>query len=603
MTQLITMFRLLGTARRAVIGGVVMRLIQSLGLGIAFGAAMRLVVRLISGEPIGQDLVLRTAMACGVSLLIQLAAGWAAARLSWLASYQAVANMRLALLQHLQRIPVNALGRRSRGDIAALLSTDLQLIEDFLAEGMPRLGQALGIPLIVIVAVGVNDLTLATAIAVPILAMMPVMSWSSKKLATLADRRQSAQAHAAARMIDLVTAMPALRVYSTRERTAAWYSQAVEEFRAISVEMVHKLIVPSSLAGLILMLGIPLVAATGGWRLSGPGTSAALIGVVLVMVLNVYQPVQGLLSTNESWQMAQAALRRVQEISDIPPLPEPAQPAQPPTQFDVELCDVDYVYPSPANHTGDDATHTAKTLKNQGGDNTQGTIALRGVNLRARAGQMTAIVGPSGSGKSTVLSLISRFDDPTTGSIRIGGVNLKEIAAPDRSDLVTVVFQDVHLFPGTIADNIGAARPGASRSEIERAARIACADEFIAALPDGYDTILGEDGAGLSGGQRQRLSIARAALKDAPIVLLDEATSALDPVNEAAVQRGIRALCQGRTTIVVAHKLATIAAADQIVVLEAGQVTETGTHQELLSRAGAYARLWTTAARSEDWAL
>lgn len=582
MQQLITMFHLCGSARRAVTGGVVLRLVQSLALGIALGSAMSLVVKIISGEHIDQDNAVRIAVACAISLIIQLAAGWAAARLSWLASYRAVANMRLALLEHLRVIPVNALGKRSRGDVAALLSTDLQLIEDFLSEGLPRLGQALGIPLLVIVAVGLNNLPLALAIAAPIFLMAPVMSWSSKKLAALADRRQAAQANASARMIDLVTAMPALRVYSTRERTEKWYQHAVEQFRAISVEMVHRLVVPSSLAGLILMLGIPLVAATGGWALDEAVTDTALVAVVLVIVLSVYQPVQGLLSTNESWQMAQAALRRMQEILDTPPLPEPDKPAQPPQFFDVELDNVDYSYPA---------------------QDKPDTVALRGVSVHARAGAMTAIVGPSGSGKSTVLSLISRFDAPSSGSVRIGGIDLREIAATDRSDLVTVVFQDVHLFPGTIADNIAAARPEASRADIERAAQIACADEFILALPDGYDTVLGEDGAGLSGGQRQRLSIARAALKDAPIVLLDEATSALDPVNEAAVHRGIQALCKGRTTIVVAHKLATIASADHIVVLDDGQVCESGTHSELLSNGGVYARLWNTTAQLEDWAL
>lgn len=598
MKQLKTMFTLLGPARKAVIGGVVLRLVQSLALGISFGSAMNLVAKIIEGTQIGPEIAARTAIACAVSLLVQLIAGWAAARLSWLASYRAVANMRLELLRHLRQIPVNALGNRSRGDVAALLSTDLQLVEDFLSEGLPRLGQALGIPLLVVVAVGINDPILAAAIALPIFAMIPVMSWSSKRLAALADRRQAAQANAAARMIDLVTAMPALRVYSTRERTEQWYSRAVEEFRSISVEMVHRLIVPSTLAGLILTLGIPLVAVTSGWAVATSATSIALVGVVLVVVLSVYQPVQGLLSTNESWQMAQAALRRVQDVADIEQLPEPEQPARTPQHFDVELRAVDYAYPVRDNEVSTQGTGDSSVTERE-----PGYLALRGVNFHARAGEMTAIVGPSGSGKSTVLSLISRFDDPSSGSICIGGVDLKDIAAADRSDLVTVVFQDVHLFPGTIADNIAAAKPGASRSEIERAARTACAHEFISSLPDGYDTVLGEDGAGLSGGQRQRLSIARAAIKDAPIVLLDEATSALDSVNEAAVHRGIQALCKGRTTIVVAHKLATISAADCIVVLDGGRVVESGTHTELLASRGVYSRLWSKAAQLEDWAL
>lgn len=598
MKTFMTMLRLLGPARNAVLGGVIMRLIQSLALGIAFGSAMSLVAKIILGEKISLATVENTALACAISLLIQLVAGWAAARLSWLASYRAVAHMRLALLQHLRQIPVNALGRRSRGDIAALLSTDLQLIEEFLSEGIPRLGQALGIPLLVIVAVGMNDLILAGAIALPIFAMVPVMKWSSKRLSALADRRQAAQANASARMIDLVTAMPALRVYSTRERTEQWYHKAVAEFRAISVEMVHRLIVPSSMAGVILMMGIPLVAMTSSLTLIDTAASAALVAVVLVVVLSVYQPVQGLLSTNESWQMAQAALRRVQDVTDIEQLPEPEQPARTPQHFDVELRAVDYAYPVRDNEVSAQGAGDSSVTERE-----PGRLALRGVSLHARAGEMTAIVGPSGSGKSTVLSLISRFDDPTDGSIRIGGVDLKDLAAADRSELVTVVFQDVHLFPGTIADNIAAAKPGSSRSDIERAARIACADEFISALPDGYDTVLGEDGAGLSGGQRQRLSIARAAIKDAPIVLLDEATAALDPVNEAAVHRGIQALCKGRTTIVVAHKLATISAADHIVVLDGGQVAESGTHKELLVHEGVYSRLWAKTARLEDWAL
>lgn len=578
MRLFITLWNLSGKARRTVLAGVVLRLLQALLLGVAFGCAMSVIIAILSYQPITSSHATWISVLCALSLILQLLVGWQAARCSWLAAYEAVANMRLALLRHLRVIPINALGKRTRGDIAALVSTDLQLIEDFLSEGLPRLGQALGIPLLVIVAVALNDPVLAATIALPIGCVIPVMVWSSKRLSELGDRRQEAQAQASARMIDLIASMPALRMYAKRRRVLCWYHKAVEEFRAISVEMVHKLIVPVSAAGLVLMLGVPLVVAVSGYAFVHSGTQVALIGAVLVIVLNVYQPVNGLLATNESWQMAQAALRRVQALMQVDALPDPQAPSPKPKTNDVEFSSVSYTYPD-------------------------GTVGLHSVSLTARHGQMTAIVGPSGAGKSTILNLIARFDDVSEGQILIGGVDIRDIPAQQRSELVTVVFQDVHLFPGTIAENIAMGSKDVSRAEIIAAARLACADEFIRELPAGYDTVLGEDGAGLSGGQRQRLSIARAALKDAPIVLLDEATSALDPLNEAAVHRGLTALLEGRTTIIVAHKLRTIAKADCIYVLDKARIVQSGNHESLRSAPGLYAHLWETLERSTRWAL
>ena len=580
MKQLMVLWRLTGPHRWAVAGGALLRVVQSLFLGVAFGAAISIVVQLVRGEtPDGSD-VTRVVVMCMASLAGQLVTGWFAARLSWLASYRAVAHMRLRVLGHLREIPVAVLGERSRGDTAALLSSDLQLVEDFLSEGLPRLGQALGLPVLVIVAVGMQDPLLAATLALPIVAMLPVMSWAGRKLTALGDVRQAKQADASARMIDTVSAMPALRVFSTRDRTLNWYGSAVEEFRAISVTMVHRLLVPMSAAGLVLMAGIPLTVAVAGRAAVADTANAALAAVVLVLALNVYQPVQGLLSTSESWQMAQASLRRVMAVLAIERLHDlPASDAdRPGWGAEVRLDAVSYRYPD-------------------------GTPGIDGVSLVAEAGKMTAIVGPSGAGKSTILNLIARFDDPQSGTVSIGGTDLRRLTPDARSGLVTVVFQDVHLFPGTIAENIAVGDPDATDAEIRTAAKLACADEFIRELPDGYATVLGEDGAGLSGGQRQRLSIARAALKDAPVVLLDEATAALDPVNEAAVHRGLEALLEGRTAIVVAHKLGTISSADRIVVLDGGRVAEEGDHESLLAGGGLYARLWETLRGAAEWTL
>jgi ATP-binding cassette subfamily B protein len=216
---------------------------------------------------------------------------------------------------------------------------------------------------------------------------------------------------------------------------------------------------------------------------------------------------------------------------------------------------------------------------------------------------MTAIVGPSGAGKSTVLNLIARFWDVNSGKVTIGGANVACLGEEELASLVTVVFQDVYLFAGTIRDNIVIGRPDASQGDIEAAARAAQAHEFIMALPDGYDTQVGEGGAALSGGERQRVSIARSILKDAPIVLLDEATAAIDPTNERAIQLALARLVEGRTLIVVAHRLATIQAADQIIVLDEGRVAECGQHDTLLAQGGVYAGLWSHRARALGWQI
>lgn len=224
-----------------------------------------------------------------------------------------------------------------------------------------------------------------------------------------------------------------------------------------------------------------------------------------------------------------------------------------------------------------------------------GPVVLDGIDATIPAGSFTAVVGPSGAGKSTLLKLIGRFFDVTEGSIRIGGRDVRELGSAGVSRLTAQVFQDVYLFEGTIADNLRMAAPDATGADLDRVARVARLDEVVERLPNGWDTRVGEAGSTLSGGEKQRVSIARALLKDAPVVLLDEATAALDPANEAAVAGAIAELARERTVIVVAHRLSTVVAADRILVLDQGRITEHGDHDTLLAAGGTYARFWPNA--------
>jgi len=304
----------------------------------------------------------------------------------------------------------------------------------------------------------------------------------------------------------------------------------------------------------------------------------------VVSVLLMYAPIKALTRLHSQMEQARAATGRVFELLTLKStMPEPATPVPlKAANAEIEFDNVSFDYGSEASR------ETNKEI-----------AVLHGIQLRVKPGQMMALVGSSGSGKTTLTNLLLRFYDPTEGAVRIGGLDLRQLALRDLRSQIAVVTQEVILFNDTIRNNIAAGRPGATDAEVENAAKHAYAHDFIMAKDGGYETVIGEKGVTLSGGQRQRIAIARAILKRAPILILDEAMSALDNESERAVQKALDDLMKGRTTICIAHRLSTIHHADIIIVMERGRIVEAGTHNDLIGRGGAYYRLHMAALREE----
>ncbi|WP_280315226.1 ABC transporter ATP-binding protein [Nocardia abscessus] len=477
-------------------------------------------------------------------------------------------SFRRQLAEHLGRVPIGWFSQRRTGELAKVVSEDVSALHPFIAHAPGELVSAFVVPLVSLVYLCTVDWRLTLITLVPVLlavALVPLMMTPARQ------REQSefdaAMGRIADSVVEFVQGIAVVKAFGGGDRAHRRFRTAVDDFADTFLRWARGL--SPIAAGMQLALAPPfvlLVVLLGGTvRITGGGMAAADLLPFLLLGLGLTAPVAALGHGLDDMQAAGRAVGRIRDVLDVEPLPEPAHPATP-RGHRVELRDVRFGY---------DADREV----------------LRGIDLVLEPGTVTALVGPSGSGKSTLVQLLPRFFDPTYGTITLGGIDLREIGSRQLYQAVSFVFQDVRLLRASVADNIALAVPRADREQVVHAAQLAGIHTRILELPHGYDTVLGDE-AGLSGGEAQRLALARALLADTPVLVLDEATAFADPQTEQAVRHALASLQGDRTILVIAHRLETIAEADNVVMVEDGVIVERGAPAQLLAGQGKFAAFW-----------
>lgn len=517
------------------------------------------------------------AFAIGISSLVQGITGFALSQILGVAAQRAITEMRKRIQAHVERLPISYFDSTQSGQLIARIMNDAEGIRNLVGTG---LGQLIGSFVTAIVAIGVLfwlnwQLTSATMVVLVIFG--GALYYAFKYLRPIFRERSVITAEVTGRLGESLGGIRIVKAYTAEKREELSFARGAHRlFRNIAKSVTGVSAISSFSAILIGAVAVVMILIGGSSVQAGTMTLGDFL-MYIAFTFILAMPVFELTAIGTQITEAFAGLDRIREV-----LAEPTEDEQderlsplPKVSGTIDFNDVHFEYEP-------------------------GVPVLKGVNFHSEAGSTTALVGSSGSGKSTILSLVLNFIQPTSGHILIDGMDLQTVRLRDYRKHLGVVLQDNFLFDGSILDNIRFANPEADIEKIKEVCIIANADEFIEKFPKGYETIVGERGVKLSGGQRQRIAIARALLADPRILILDEATSSLDSESEALIQQGLNNLRQGRTTFVIAHRLSTIRSADQILVVEAGEILERGKHDELIANNGRYKQLYDKQYRFEQ---
>ncbi|WP_372013605.1 ABC transporter ATP-binding protein [Tistrella mobilis] len=571
--------------RRRLWRGIAWTVAEGLAAAVPFLVLYRAVADAVTG-PLDGLRILWVAGLMVAALAVQWFCGVRAGHEVHGAVYAMTAGLRLRLIAHLDRLPLGLFVTRRVGDLADAATDKVQLLEQMLTQALGQLVAMIAVPAVVLALVLAIDPLSALILALGPPAGLLASRWLERAFTGGAARRLALAAEAGALLVEHVQALKAIRIFAAGRAREGRVAAAFGRLRDLSIGVEMRAGIALGLFAVVTELAFVVLVAVDLERALSGGLGLAGFATLMILAMRWYDALtRAAVHRVQMLYMGRGAerVRDLLALAPMPVLPGPdrstpgTSPPAPDLDPDIRFEGVSFGYDGP-----------------------RGPMVLKDISLSVPAGGFVALVGPSGAGKSTLVELIARFHDVTAGRILLGGVDIRCLPPEALAARISMVFQDVWLFDLSIRDNIRLGRPDASDADVEAAARAAAAHDFILTLPEGYDTRAGEGGQRLSGGERQRISIARALLADAPVLLLDEATAALDAANAAAVQAGLDQLVRDRTLVVIAHNLASVTAADQIVVLDGGRIVERGRHDALLALGGRYAALWRAERAAED---
>lgn len=569
--------RLSGNLSKRIWGSFICGFLESMFGLLPIAAVFLVLIELQNGQPItGQTWGIVIGLIAG-GLILRMIFKYLVYRLQSTAGFEFVARERIALGDRLRNVPMGFFHDNSVGDITATVTTDLNFLENYSMHILDKVTTGVLSMIVMAGCILAFDWRIGLIFVAGILLSFPIYGHMQKKGKALSAKRQKIQSEAVAATLEYVQGISVVKSFNMCDKNLSDIEDAYESNAAASYG-VERVFTPLNMTySMVFRISACMIMLCAGILAVGGDLSFANLAVILIASFTIFNPIEVMGQMTTMIRTMDAALDRVERIKQAKKIDENGRDI-PLDSFDIGFEHVSFAYEN-------------------------GNPILKDVSFSIPQGSMTAIVGPSGGGKTTITRLIARFWDVQEGSITIGGHDVKEFTCDSLLKNMSMVFQNVYLFHDTIENNIKFGCPDATHEQVVEAAKKACCHDFISALPQGYDTVIGEGGSTLSGGEKQRISIARAMLKDAPIILLDEATASVDPENEVHLQQAISALVKNKTLIVIAHRLSTIRDADQILVVDNGKIVEKGVHAELIQQKGIYQKFWNIRQKARNWKL